>query len=64
MVFIGQSDDTVSVKQWGIYNLLAYHYYDTAEPINTQLLSVSVDWAHITMRDDGKEKYKNSTKSS
>ena len=41
-VFIGQSDDIVTIKQWHIYILLANNYNETAEPIITQMLRVVV----------------------
>ena len=41
-----QSDDLVSIKQWGIYILLDHYYNGAPEPIITQLLSVLVNSYH------------------
>ena len=41
-----QSDDIVSIKQWGIYILLDHYYNGAPEPIITQLLSVLVNSYH------------------
>ena len=37
-IFIGQSDDIVTIKQWGMYILLVHYYNGTPEPITAQLL--------------------------
>ena len=39
-VFIGQSDDIVSIKQWDIYMLLANQYNGTPEPIITNSTTI------------------------
>ena len=36
-VFIGHSDDIVSLKQWGMYIVLVHYYTETPEPITAQL---------------------------
>ena len=46
-----QSDDIVSIKQWGIYILLDHYYNGTPEPIITLLLSVLVGSELVSPRE-------------
>ena len=45
-VFIDQSVDIVSIKQWGIYILVVHYHNEAPEPIITQLLCVLV-WSEL-----------------